>query len=538
MKYFILSILMVFMTHTRGFTQYISSITVPDTSIAKVTDPYDSSYRYASGISPGTLRDHLKIIASDSLEGRETGQKGIKIASEYLQKNIRNLGLLPVPETKQYYQNVAFTFSKWKESNLYVDKERFQFLWDYIMITSNNQQMPDIKASQVVFMGYGIDDNIYSDYKKNNVKDQIIMINKGEPSDKNGKSIITGKEELSEWSSDINRKLKVAKLKGVKLVLIIEDDIKKVSENNRSELLSGNMELGNHLNKSINTANHIFISSTVAKAIIGKNEDKILKAREKYAKGKPESITLKTDISINMSKEVSLLEGQNVIGYIKGNTKPDEYVIVSAHYDHLGKRGDEIFNGANDNGSGTVTLLEMAQACQQAVMEGNPPQRSIVFLWVCGEEKGLLGSKYYSENPIFALEKTVANINIDMVGRIDEKYRDNPDYIYIIGSDRLSTDLHKINESVNQKYTQLTLDYTYNDTADPNRYYERSDHYNFALKGIPAIFYFNGTHEDYHRTTDDIEKISFEAMANTGKLIFHTLWELANRNDRIVIDVK
>jgi Zn-dependent M28 family amino/carboxypeptidase len=131
------------------------------------------------------------------------------------------------------------------------------------------------------------------------------------------------------------------------------------------------------------------------------------------------------------------------------------------------------------------------------------------------------------------LANTVANVNVDMVGRIDEKYKDNPNYIYVIGSDRISQDLHQLNEDVNQKYAQLTLDYTYNDEKDPNRYYYRSDHYNFAKKGIPAIFYFNGTHDDYHRTTDDVEKIEFDKMANVGKLIFHTIWELANRPERI-----
>lgn len=536
MKDVSLTIVVFFLISTFASSQYVSTVTVPDKTVPKITSQNDSSFRYASGISERTLRDHLKIIASDSFEGRETGQKGIALASAYLQKIIGNLGLLPVPETKKFYQDVNFTFSKWKESNLYVNKERFRLLWDYIMITSNNQSMPEIKASEVIFAGYGIDESKYSDYKKINVKDQIIMINKGEPIDHKGNSIVTGKAEPSVWAMDMNKKLQVAKSKGAKLVLIIEDDIKKLLEDNRRELLSGSMELGNHLNKTFNTANHIYISSTIAKAIIGKNENKVLNAREKYSKGKPESVTLKTEVVINMTKDISLLEGQNVFGFIKGKTKPEEYVIASAHYDHLGKRGDEIFNGANDNGSGTVTLLELAQSCQQAVMEGNPPQRSIVFLWFCGEEKGLLGSKYYSENPVFPLAKTVADINIDMVGRVDEKYKDNPDYIYVIGSDRLSTDLHKINESVNQKYTQLTLDYTYNDDADPNRYYFRSDHYNFAAKGVPAIFYFNGTHEDYHRTTDDIEKINFEAMANTGKLIFHTLWELANRMDRIVVD--
>jgi Zn-dependent M28 family amino/carboxypeptidase len=159
-------------------------------------------------------------------------------------------------------------------------------------------------------------------------------------------------------------------------------------------------------------------------------------------------------------------------------------------------------------------------------------------LFFTGEEKGLLGSQYYSENPIYPLENTVADINIDMVGRIDKKYENNPNYVYVIGSDRLSSELHTINEDINKKYSGLSLDYTYNDENDPNRYYYRSDHYNFAKKGIPSIFFFNGTHEDYHQASDTVDKIDFDTMAKRGKQIFHLAWDLANREDRVKVDGK
>jgi len=181
-------------------------------------------------------------------------------------------------------------------------------------------------------------------------------------------------------------------------------------------------------------------------------------------------------------------------------------------------------------------VLELAEAFQKAKEAGNGPSRSILFLWVTGEEKGLLGSEYYAANPIYDLANTVVDVNVDMVGRIDKKYTDNPNYIYVIGSDRLSSDLHKINEEANAKYAGLTLDYTYNSEEDPNRYYFRSDHYNFAKNGVPAIFFFNGVHADYHMASDTVEKINFEKMEKVGRLIFHTTWELANRADRIVVD--
>ena len=227
----------------------------------------------------------------------------------------------------------------------------------------------------------------------------------------------------------------------------------------------------------------------------------------------------------------------NHLAFIKGTTKPDEYVVISAHLDHVGVRDDgEVFNGADDDGSGTVGVLEIAEAFNKAVEAGYRPQRSIVFLHVTGEEKGLYGSRYYAENPIFPIENTVADLNIDMIGRVDDAHKDNENYVYLIGSDKLSTQLDSISTAVNNKYMNIDLDYTYNDENDPNRFYYRSDHYNFAKQGVPIIFYFNGTHEDYHRVSDTPDKINYPMLAKRAQLVFLTAWEVANREDRIIVD--
>ena len=231
-----------------------------------------------------------------------------------------------------------------------------------------------------------------------------------------------------------------------------------------------------------------------------------------------------------------LKDSENVLAYVEGSEKSDEIIVISAHLDHVGVEKGVIYNGADDDGSGTVAILEIAEAFQRAQMEGNGPKRSILFLHVTGEEKGLLGSRYYTENPTFPLANTIANLNIDMIGRIDERHQENPNYIYLIGSDKLSSELHVISEETNKKYIQMDLDYRYNDDNDPNRFYYRSDHYNFAKVNIPIIFYFNGTHEDYHRPTDTPDKINYELLESRTRLIFHTAWELANREDRIIAD--
>ncbi|MGJ8745854.1 M28 family metallopeptidase [Polaribacter sp.] len=232
-----------------------------------------------------------------------------------------------------------------------------------------------------------------------------------------------------------------------------------------------------------------------------------------------------------------LKDSENVLAFIKGSEKPDEIVVVSAHLDHVGMKDGEIYNGADDDGSGTVALLEMAQAFNMAAKNGKGPKRSILFLHVTGEEKGLLGSKYYTENPIFPLANTVCNLNIDMVGRVDDAHKENPNYVYLIGSDKLSANLHALSEEMNTKYTNIALDYKYNDENDPNRFYYRSDHYNFAKHNIPIIFYFNGTHADYHKASDTPDKINYEMLEKRTRLVFHTAWEVANRTERITADL-
>ncbi|MEM5566337.1 M28 family metallopeptidase [Psychroserpens sp. AS72] len=227
---------------------------------------------------------------------------------------------------------------------------------------------------------------------------------------------------------------------------------------------------------------------------------------------------------------------QNVIAYIEGSEFPEEVIIISAHSDHEGFTDTEIFNGADDNGSGTAAVMEMAQAFKKAALEGHRPKRSVVFLHLTGEEVNLTGSRFYTQHPVFSMHNTVVNLNIDMIGRVDDAHENNPDYIYLIGADRLSTQLHYISEAANSEFTHLELDYKLNSDNDPNRYYYRSDHYNFAQKGVPVIFYFNGEHEDYHEPTDTPEKINYALLEKRTKLIFATAWYLANSEKRIIVD--
>ncbi len=229
-------------------------------------------------------------------------------------------------------------------------------------------------------------------------------------------------------------------------------------------------------------------------------------------------------------------DSENVLAFIEGSKKPKEVLVISAHLDHIGKHDGEIYSGADDDGSGTVALLEIAEAFYKAKENGEGPKRSILILHVTGEEKGLYGSRFYAENPVFPLKNTVANINIDMIGRVDPIHKDKPNYIYVIGADRLSTGLDAAVTKANTNLKNFKLDYKYNDRNDPERIYYRSDHYNFAKKGVPAVFFFSGIHEDYHKPTDTPDKINYPLMTKRTKLIFYTAWDLANSKERIKVD--
>lgn len=235
---------------------------------------------------------------------------------------------------------------------------------------------------------------------------------------------------------------------------------------------------------------------------------------------------------------ISMGMSENVLGFIEGFDKKDEVLVISAHYDHLGKNGKDIYYGADDDASGTAAIMAIARAFAKAKKAGHGPSRSILFLNCSGEEKGLLGSEFYSENPVYPLKNTIADLNVDMIGRIDSTHMGDSNYVYLIGSDRLSYDLHFISEKSNAMYTNLNLDYTFNDEKDPNRFYYRSDHYNFAKHNIPVIFYFSGVHADYHKPTDTADKILYDKVEKIAQLVFFTAWELANREERPVVGSK
>jgi len=498
----------------------------------------DDMMKYAQTISKDDLKKHLSILASDEYEGRETGKKGQKMAADYIQKQFEALGLAaPVKNNSNpFFQPIELEEKSWGEVSLKTAKTEAKFLEDFFVY--GNFEMPATDL-EFVFAGYGLDSEKYSDYSKIDVKGKGVVIMIGEPTKKDGTFLLTGTTTASAESKTGN-KLKLATEKGAKAILFVYPNQDEFTQTlNYFKNFAARPSLGL---PSTNVSNFglFYVAPKTAAALLGTDEKKFMKNVETINKsGKNNSGgKLKAKLSLKAERKINKVSSENVLGFMEGTDKKDEILAITAHYDHIGISADgKINNGADDDGSGTVSVLEIAEAFQKAKAEGKAPRRSILFMLFTGEEKGLLGSEHYSNNPVFPMAQTITNLNIDMVGRVDEKHAANPNYIYVIGSDMLSTDLHKVSEETAKNYfSNVELDYTYNNKTDPNRFYYRSDHYNFAKHKVPVIFYFNGTHEDYHQPTDEVEKIHFDKMEKIARLIFGTAWQLANKDARPVVD--
>lgn len=496
--------------------------------------------KYAATIDSNTIKKHVYKLASSEFQGRETGTDGNLKAAAYIAEQFKSIQLPPLPGDSDYYQDLAFTTLKWRTNQITVNGNSKEHLKDYLSIPQYFPLQKDrMQIRSLTFLGYGIDDPAYSDYKGRKFSGQHLLVYAGEPRDRNGNFRLTGSDSLSGWTTNLFWKIAAAKNAGAASIWIIDDKLREQVLFARRYLLTGAMLMGSGDQLTEEFIPHVMISPAFGEELVGKKKAKVIKLRNRItSKGRSGTTTIPVDIEWKVEHEVNSTRGVNVLGYIEG-TDPvlkEELVVVTAHYDHLGMRGNDIFFGADDNASGTAAVIEIAEAMAHAKADGVGPARSVLCMLVTGEEKGLLGSQYYAEQSVFPLANTIANVNIDMIGRMDTLHK-NPNYTYVIGSDRLSTELHDINEMANKNFTQLELDYTYNRDDDPNRFYYRSDHYNFAKNGIPAIFYFSGVHEDYHRPSDTPDKIMYGKASRIAKLAFHTTWELANRPDRIKVNV-
>jgi len=510
--------------------------------------PTDWSLPYAASITPEALRQDLQVLASDEYEGRKTGEKGQKMAADYLAKAFAAAGLTgPVTGSDNPYLQ-HFTLNRVKldapATTLQLGGKTYRGNQDFYAVLDGSLA-PGV-VLQPVFVGYGIAEEKYSDFaggRDYKGKDVIMLLD--EPLNAKGESLLSADGKPSPYAAlDLQaigvreQALKPLGARSFIFILPSAEAFAQVPRGFKPALGREEIEFENSTPPEGPAFNALFVSPELGARLLGTNVAALAKYRKAVAKaGKPVVAAFQpSSAALTAVRTKVPFTTENVLGYLEGSDRRDELLVVSAHYDHLGIKNGKVMNGADDDGSGTVSVLAMARAFAQAKKDGHGPRRSILFLANTGEEAGLLGSQYYTEHPVVPLANTVTDLNIDMIGRVDEAHTGKGDYLYLVGDDKLSSELHTLSEATNQRYQPMALDYKFNDPNDPERVYYRSDHYNFAKHGIPVIFYTSGDHEDYHKSTDDIEKIDFPAMARRDHLIFHTAWELAQRDNRVAVD--
>ena len=457
---------------------------------------------YAKTITPADLKKHLYIVAGPEMEGRETATEGQRKAAAYIENDFKQLGLLPGNNGNyQLFYNVYQ--DSLTDATLEVNGKAYQMDKDFNASVGNISAT--MRFSEVVLVGANSEDTL----KNANLAGKLVMLIGNPPMGRRTNGGIFG----------------LLFSKGVAGILSVSSNYPRTNPASRKGFGSTN-----NFRRNI-TPQQFTISENVARDIVSD-----------YENAKTATSTINTytaNILLDVKKTTLTAQSSDVIGVLPGTDLKDQYVVVSAHYDHLGIRNGQIYYGADDDGSGTVSVLEIAEAFTKAKAAGKGPRRSIIFLANSGEEEGLWGSDYYTSHPTFPLAQTTVDLNIDMIGRIDpnRKQGDSTNYVYVVGDDKLSSDLHTISEAENNKHTKLELDYKFNDPNDKERIYYRSDHYNFAKHGVPIIFYFDGIHADYHKPTDTPDKINYDLMAKRAQLVFYTAWDMANKNEMLKRDI-
>lgn len=466
----------------------------------------------------------------------------MEVAAKYLADFYDHYDYRPGASDNRYFQSFQLIKTRVVSNILRIENQRlfrpatveeFQYGGDFIRLIK--RITPNFKLhSTIVFAGYGITapEYGYDDYAEIDVRGKIALAFEGEPGSSSDESYFKGETVKTHYSS-ASIKGRMAADHGALALLLMQHpsdtrDIKSRMTKLSKRMTDTFMVLPESKLDEVPT---YFISSTIAENLryrYGKSLATLARLLDKD--GRPSRIRPKAEVHLGIDSDTATISVQNVVALLEGSDPQlkHEYIVLSAHFDHKGVGANgEVYYGADDNASGTAALLEIARAL---LINPQRPRRSILFLHVSAEEVGLLGSRYFSENPTVLRSDIVANLNIDMVGRND------PDSIYVIGTNMLSWDLHHINVAASALVPGLDLSYRYNDRDDKERFYYRSDHYNFAKYKIPVTFYFAGVHEDYHKPSDTPEKLNYTKLRNVARLVYLTAWELANRDEKLNLD--
>jgi len=516
---------------------------------------------YTEQIQSSFLQQHLEVIAHDSLEGRDTASRGLRVAAGYLSEFYTSLGFMPMGDDGTYFQyfelNATVTDSI-VYTTYHIDlTDTTRVNHSVITPSSHDDYYNTFGGSSsargnIVFAGFGVNDENRGVYHlgDKNLHNSWVLIFDEIPHIVDGDTLI---------HTSLNENLRMGNIlrnTGVNGILLIsgfsdEEYSEKAALQSQAALnpqgfslpylQSGRRTFG--LPQGVHT-----ISPGLAAEILGiGGADELKSFRDSLISNihdfRPAETAHYLDFTPYIGPGTVITE--NVLAYFEG-ADPElnhEAIVLMAHYDHAGvgrpdASGDMIYNGADDNGSGTVSLMAIANALYHAKEAGFKPRRSILFLHVSAEEVGLLGSRYYSDHPVIPIENTVASFNADMIGRSDpENIRSgDTDYVYLIGGEIISSGLDSLVVAANNESVNMRLDRKYNDLADPNQFYRRSDHWNFGRLGVPFVFFFTGVHEDYHQPSDTVDKIEFDKYTRVVQLIYASTIKTANYDGRPEVD--
>jgi hypothetical protein len=516
---------------------------------AKAEPASAASQKGLDTISAAQLKDYLSFIASDEMEGRDTPSRGLDTTAKFLATNLSRWGFKPAGDDGSYFQKISLSrdLVDKEETRVEFNNQPLAFGTDYIPAA----RPAAIPATQLVFAGNGwfIKSKSIDAYRGIDAKGKIAVIfapANGYPQGVKSADL-TGKR-----GEDWMNAAEYAQKQGVAGIVIVPDFQYLANwDRNRTRVTERGLTKVDKFQASAGSQiPQLFLSPHLAEFLFQDERQTAQSIFESIYAGKmPEPFALNANkqLSITVKVKSDHAGTQNVVAVFEGSDPilKNEYVALGAHYDHVGiglpVNGDAIYNGADDDGSGTTALLAMAEALSKARIR---PKRSVLFVWHTGEERGLWGSRYFTSYPTLPLANIVTQINIDMIGRSKKEGDTNPrnrelsgsNEIYVIGSRMMSAELGALVENVNKQYLNITYDYRYDDPADPNRFFFRSDHYNYARKGIPIVFFFDGEHEDYHRPGDSVDKIDFQKMEKVSRTIYLTLWEVANLPARPTVD--
>ncbi len=525
----------------------------PDTSTENLVE-------FRTEITPQFLQQHLEVLAHDSLQGRATGTDYIKIAADYIADFYSDLGFTPMGDDGTYFQNYRLN-AEYTDSLVY---QTFQISGSDTLKYNHSVESPESTGSfirmfggsvpqkgDVIFAGFGVNDSErgVEHLSREDVQGNWVLIFEDIPYVVEGDTLIN-----PNITSNSRLRTILVDMDAAGILLVSDYTQSEFQElaNMSSEFMSqpSNISLA-YLEQNGQSGfpkGFLQISPEMAASYLDlESPDQLNDKRSSLVGDLTEFSPHKTGYYLDYTPYdgPGHMDAENVIAYFEGADPDlkDEVIVLMAHYDHVGigapdESGDHIYNGADDNGSGTTALMAIANAFNEARNQGYQTKRSVLFLHVSGEENGLLGSRYYSDHPVVPIENTVTNFNADMIGRSDPEniQKGDTDYVYLIGGEIISSELDSLVQTANTNSVNMRLDRKYNDLQDSNQFYRRSDHWNFGRLGVPFVFFFTGVHEDYHRPSDTVDKIDFEKLSRVSQLIYTSTIKVANYDGRPVVD--